>query len=174
VLELGCGTGRLAERLLAERLPEDARYLGLDVSPRMVALAEARLRPWSDRAEVLRVDGTLPLPVPDASCDRFLVLWVLDLMDDAAAAAALADARRALEPGGLLCVAGLAPGARGLPRLVSRGWEAVWRLSPALVGGCRPRELVLPDGFAVRHRRTVVSWAVASEVVVAERVPNAS
>src|SRR5919201_2075128 len=49
-LELGCGTGRYGAYLLATRLPPSATYLGLDVSPRMVALARERLARWSDRA----------------------------------------------------------------------------------------------------------------------------
>ena len=170
MLELGCGTGKLTARLLAGRLPEDARYLGLDVSPRMVGLASARVAPWSDRAEVRLVDGSLPLPAGDGAHDRFLALWVLDLMDDAATAAILDEAVRVLAPGGLLCLAGLTYGRGGLARVVSAGWEALWRLRPVLVGGCRPRTISLPDAFAVRHRRVVVSWGVASEVVVAARL----
>ena len=42
VFEFGCGTGRLAARML-ELLPPTARYLGVDVSPAMVALATHRL-----------------------------------------------------------------------------------------------------------------------------------
>ena len=42
VCEFGCGTGRLANRLLAENLPETARYLGWDLSPTMVGLSRQR------------------------------------------------------------------------------------------------------------------------------------
>jgi len=171
VVELGPGTGKLAARLLAERLQPEARYLGLDVSPGMVALASERLAPWGGRAEVRRVDGSLPLPVADGSCDRFLALWVLDLLDDELSAGVLAEAARTLEPGGLLCVAGLARGPGGVARLVSDAWEALCRFRPSLVGGCRPRELALPASFELRHRRLVTSWGITSEVTVAARLP---
>src|SRR5664280_3233798 len=48
VVEVGCGTGALAEQLLSRQLPEDATYLGLDVSSHMVSLARDRVRPWTD------------------------------------------------------------------------------------------------------------------------------
>ncbi len=44
VLELGCGTGRLAQRLLRGHLPLDASYIGLDISPSMLARAGTRLK----------------------------------------------------------------------------------------------------------------------------------
>lgn len=50
VVEFGCGTGRFAARLLRERLPDGAAYLGLDVSPGMVRLAGAAVAPWAGRA----------------------------------------------------------------------------------------------------------------------------
>ena len=80
VVEFGCGTGRFAARLLRERLPGGATYLGLDVSPRMVTLASAALTPWADRARVLRTDGAVRLPAPDGSADRVVSTYVLDLL----------------------------------------------------------------------------------------------
>ena len=86
VLEFGCGTGRYAARLLRDRLPEDATYLGLDVSPRMVGLAGSALAPWAGRARVELTDGGVHLPVPDASVDRVVSTYVLDLLTPADAA----------------------------------------------------------------------------------------
>ncbi len=62
VFELGCGTGRLARRLLAQDVPTSCRYVGVDVSPRMVQLTRRRLEPWSQRAAATLVDGSVPLP----------------------------------------------------------------------------------------------------------------
>jgi len=63
VVELGCGTGRLAARLLEELLPEDSKYLGLDISETMIDLAHGRVAPWGDRARVQRTHGSPTLPV---------------------------------------------------------------------------------------------------------------
>lgn len=172
VLELGCGTGRLAARLLAERLPAGARYLGLDVSPRMVALARAAVAPWGDRARVELSDGSMDLPVDDGSCDRVVSTYVLDLLSPEDAARLLAEARRVLRPGGLLALASLTPGQTALARGLTRAWRAVWSLDPALMGGCRPvtlTPLLSPEQWTVRARLIVTDLVLASEVIVAER-----
>ncbi len=57
VFEFGCGTGRFAGRLFAEYLSPTARYRGIDVSPRMVRLAQARLASHSPRAAVILTEG---------------------------------------------------------------------------------------------------------------------
>ena len=85
VFELGCGTGRMAGGLLDRWLPPGARYLGADISTTMTGLASARLRPYRDRAAVVRADGTRRLPVADGSFDRFVTVYVLDLLSPAAA-----------------------------------------------------------------------------------------
>ena len=71
IFEFGCGTGRLAARLLGA-LPESINYLGVDLSPVMIKLATNRLTAWAQRAEVVLVDGSLPLPANDGFADRVL------------------------------------------------------------------------------------------------------
>jgi ubiquinone/menaquinone biosynthesis C-methylase UbiE len=172
VVELGCGTGRFAATLLAEHLPPDASYVGVDLSARMVALASERLARWRDRATVTLVDGGTGVPAADGAADRFVANYVFDLLGPEEARAALAEARRVLAPGGLLCAAGLTPGESGLARFVSRAWTGVWSRWPALVGGCRPITLVDtldPSRWEIRRHCTVVAWGIASEVVIATR-----
>src|SRR5512132_180882 len=173
VVELGCGTGRFAAALLGEHLPSDASYVGVDVSPRMVALASERLGRWRHRATVTLVDGVAGVPAADGAADRFVANYVFDLLGPAEMLAALAEARRVLAPGGLLCAAGLTPDDRGLARFVSRAWTSVWSRWPALVGGCRPVRLVDALDSArweIRRHRTVVAWGIASEVAIAARL----
>jgi ubiquinone/menaquinone biosynthesis C-methylase UbiE len=172
VVELGCGTGRLAAELLGGPLPPDCRYLGLDVSATMIGLARARIAPFGARACVRQTEGEPRIPASDASFDRFLSTYVLDLLSEEEIRLVLAEAHRVLAPGGLLGVASLTRGERGLPRALSQLWRGLHRLRPALVGGCRPIALapyLSGAGFSFRHRSVVAPYAIASEVVVAER-----
>ena len=52
IFEFGCGTGRLAARLLGE-LPASVTYLGVDISPVMINLATSRLAAWAERAKAV-------------------------------------------------------------------------------------------------------------------------
>lgn len=174
VCEIGCGTGRLAARLLADHLPPDATYLGLDVSETMVALTRERVTPWAARATILRTDGEPRLPVADGSLDRVVAAYVLDLLSVDDIRTLLADARRALRSGGLLCNAGLTFGRGPMSRALSRIWRAVHAWRPTLVGGCRPLELepyLAEGGWATVHREVVCRFGVCSEVIVA-RAPD--
>lgn len=172
VFEFGCGTGRFAARLFSEFLPEDARYRGVDLSPTMVGLARQRLAPYGSRAEVLLTDGSPPSAEPAASYDRFVSNYVLDLLSEPDIAAVVREAHRILEPGGLLCLSGLSTGSGPLPRLLSRIWAGIHALRPALVGGCRPLDLLawLPsEHWRVRHHAHLAPFGVPCEAAVAER-----
>ena len=175
VFEFGCGTGRLAELLLSRSLPADARYLGVDVSSRMVEIARARLARFGRRAEVALTDGSVRVPGAAGRFDRFVATYVLDLLSEGDARVLLGEAHRVLAAGGLACLAGLTHGVTPASRLVSSLWGAVQSCAPARVGGCRPVRLVglLPRGeWRVRCREVLVTLAVPAEVVVAERVDH--
>ena len=171
VVDFGCGTGRLAERLLAEHLGPDATYVGFDVSGAMVERTRARVAPWGTRARAELTDGRPRVPLDDASADRFICTFVLDLLDEADIRALLDEAHRVLVPGGLLCVASLSSGDDVASRRFTRAWMALHRVHPALVGGCRAIELApyLVDGWGVLHRQVVRPFALSSETVIAER-----
>jgi ubiquinone/menaquinone biosynthesis C-methylase UbiE len=173
VFEFGCGTGKIASELMT-RLPSGARYLGIDVSPEMVRIAAGRLAAWDGRAEVRVSDGAIRFPAGDAACDRVVSTYVLDLLGPEDRRAVAREAERVLAPDGLLCLVSLTRGASGPARLVSAAWEWVWSRRPSLVGGCHPIDLAaaLEGGrWEVLHRSTVVSFGVASAVLVARRVP---
>ena len=80
VLDAGCGSGRLTERLL-ERLPRGT-VVALDGSAGMLDEARARLARFGDRVIYVRADlGSPPLPVHgpmDAVLSTATFHWVLD------------------------------------------------------------------------------------------------
>lgn len=170
VFELGCGTGRFAAGLLAESLAPSATYLGTDLSQTMIDIAGGRVAPFGERAKVELADGSLRFPVADASVDRVVATYVLDLLSEAEIGEAIAEARRVLTPAGKLCLVSLTTGASLASKLVSRLWAAVFRLRASLVGGCRPIALAPrldPGDWSVEYRNVVTQTGVASEVLIA-------
>ena len=175
IFEFGCGTGRVAAEVLS-RAP-GASYRGLDLSPRMVALARERLERFGPAAEVVASEGGPPAGEPAASRDRFLSTYVLDLLSEEEIGSTIAAAHRVLEPGGRLCVCSLTHGITPVSRLVVGIWERVYAHRPAWVGGCRPLELA---GFLDREDWRILvdekisAWGVPSEVLVAARTETVS
>ncbi len=172
VFEFGCGTGRFALRLLEKHLSDTARYRGLDISPTMVQLAQDRLSSYATRADVILTEGDPPTDEPAESCDRFVSNYVFDLLSHEDIRIVLREAHRMLRPGGLLCLAGLTSGTGVTSRIVAGviGW--IQPNCPALVGGCRPIELLpfLPESrWQLQHHFKVVAFALPSEIVVAKR-----
>jgi trans-aconitate 2-methyltransferase len=79
VLDAGCGSGRVTERL-AERLP-DGRVVALDGSPAMIDAARERLARFGRRIEYVVADLGLPLPLNepvDAILSTATFHWVPD------------------------------------------------------------------------------------------------
>ena len=100
VLDAGCGSGRY----LLHALQRGATQLrGVDLSPPMLARAEAELAAYAHTAEIALAEGSLTaLPVPDAWADLtvcgLVVGHLLDLHQ------ALSELHRVTRPGGrILC-----------------------------------------------------------------------
>jgi len=168
VFELGCGTGAFARTLLDGVLPADATYTGVDVSAKMVQLSSERLRRFGDRAEVHRVDGRPPLPGVSGRFDRFVGVYVFDLLSESLARRMLDEAGRMLAFGGRLCLVSLTHGTSRTSRVVCSLWNRAWKLSPSMVGGCHPIDLrLLLDGWEIDHATVVTASAVPSQVIVA-------
>jgi ArsR family transcriptional regulator len=95
--DLGCGTGQLAEELA----PYVARVVAVDESPDMLEAARRRLETVEAAAEVR--EGRLEaLPVEDGELDVALFSLVLHYVPEPERA--LAEAARALRPGGRVLV----------------------------------------------------------------------
>jgi SAM-dependent methyltransferase len=169
VFEFGCGTGKLAQRLLTGHLPAEARYLGCDISPVMLDLTRQRLAAYPRRAQAALMDGTIEFPLKDQSVDRVVCCYVLDLLSQKDIHCLFTEARRVLKPDGLLCLASLGKGSNRRSRLVASVWSALFRLNPAIVGGCRPMQLIAfadRENWQILHQAVVTPFGVPSEVLV--------
>ena len=172
LIEFGCGTGRFAEELFAGYLSPNASYIGVDVSSTMVELAQTRTAPFGSRAVIRQTNGEMCLDLPTDVFDRFISTYVLDLLSEKDIESLLKEAHRVLMTGGLLGVVSLTRGSKGVSRLVTWVWERLSRISPILLGGCRPIEiksLVEKPGWYVRYGSLITRFAITSEIVVAEK-----
>ncbi|MBF5043795.1 class I SAM-dependent methyltransferase [Aggregicoccus sp. 17bor-14] len=111
VVELGCGTGRNARRILS--LGASA-YVGVDGSPGMLARAQERLT--GPRVRWLQAELSSPVPLPDGSADEVLLCLVLEHV--AELGPLFREVQRLLAPGGSVRCLEIHP------RLVERGTQA--------------------------------------------------
>lgn len=134
--DLGCGTGQVAQSLA----PFVRRVVAVDSSPAMLDAARARL---AGLANVETREGELEsLPIADGELDAALAFLVLHYV--AEPGEAIAEAARALKPGGRLLVVDMMPHDREEYRQamghVWQGFEAGrmegWMAEAGLVG-CR-------------------------------------
>jgi len=96
ILDVGCGTGLLLEQL--GRTHPEAELVGLDLTPRMLGIAQHRL---AGRAALVAADAAT-LPFRDAHFDTVVSSSVLHYLPDPRRA--LGEWRRVLRPGGRLIV----------------------------------------------------------------------
>ncbi len=101
VADLGCGTGQVADVLA----PFVGQVIGVDTSPSMLKAAKKRL---AGRKNVDLRAGTLEaLPVDDGALDAAMMFLVLHHVADPPRA--VAEAGRALKPGGRLLIVDMLP-----------------------------------------------------------------
>lgn len=120
ILDLCCGTGALLA-CFARRRP-DLDLVGLDIDPRMIALARERLRP----ARVTLLEASAEhVPLEDASMDAVVSVLAFHHLPPAVKRGAAAEIRRLLKPRGTALIADF---GRPLDRLQAAAFAVASRL----------------------------------------------
>ena len=172
IFELGGGTGKLARRLFEKHLPPKARYIGCDISPVMIDLAQDRLKGYAENSQMILAGSTVRFPLLDKEADRIISVFVLDLLSDEDVSLFFKEAYRSLKPDGKVCLACLHQGTNISSRMVSRLWTALFERRPDIVGGCRPIDLnsfVDRHHWHVAHRKVMTPFLIPVEVWVLEK-----
>jgi ubiquinone/menaquinone biosynthesis C-methylase UbiE len=154
--DLGCGTGQLAATLA----PFVGHVIAVDDSAAMLNAARKRL---AEHRNVTLERGRLEaLPIDDGALDAAILFLVLHYVDDPAAA--LAEAKRTLRPGGKLLIADMTPHDREeYRRTMGHVWQGFSReqISGWLVaaGFTAARYQLLPADPAVKGPSLFVASA---------------
>ena len=146
VVDLGCGTGQLTQRL-ARRFP-DADVVGVDYSSGMLDEAAIRV---AHTAELVRADAT-ELPFRSGSADIVVCTESFHWYPDQRRTLALLA--QVLRPGGQLVIASIAAvtglGESTVAAVSTAGGQPVRALTPRHL-----RDQLSDVGFEVQHQRRV-------------------
>lgn len=164
VLEVAVGTGLAFERIL--RANPSGRNEGVDLTEAMLIRAEKRAASTGIKNYRLTVGDAYALDFPDSAFDVLINNYMFDLLPEDDFPIVLAEFRRVLHPGGRLVLVNMTKGVRWYNSI----WEWVYRMNPALLGGCRGVN-VLPllgqFGFVTLGRQYISQMSFPSEVISA-------
>ncbi len=153
ILDIGCGTGRLAGRMVP--VYPHARVVGVDASTEMIR--NTRTRPGEHSPRFVSAMAEC-LPFTDAAFG--LVVITLSLSHWRDQTAGLAEVSRVMAPGATLLVADVLP-ARPSPRRV----KAVARHRGPAASRPLP-QLITASGLRVRHVEPIRSVAIVAGVTL--------
>lgn len=139
-LDVGAGTGDLSSGLLAASDPT-ASVMGVDLAPRMLAIAARRLAHHGGRYQAV-VGSATSLPFPDECCERIVTGFTVRNVSDPARA--FAEFRRVLRPGGRAVILELSHPVRAVAPFYWWYFERVAPLVAVALGGDREAYRYLP------------------------------
>ncbi len=178
VLDVGCGPGFLSARLSKAIAP--GQLHGVDIEPSQIEIARAVAQKREIDNATYAVADAIELPFPDNSFDAVHYAGVLFFIPNVAAA--LAEARRVLKPGGIVaCREMMVDSCYTYPELgvMRRAWEIFADLIEADDGHAQMgRELkthLIEAGFVdVTISAAVESYSTAEELDIIYRVVRQS
>lgn len=166
VLEVAVGTG-LAFKEIVEW--NSAGYnAGIDLSDGMLNRAKRKLSRKNAGNYELKIGNAADLSYPAESFDILFNNYMFDLFPFEKMDEVIGEFRRVLKPGGRLVLVNMTVGRSA----GSKVYDAVYRLSPKLLGGCRGVEMVEKlesNGFRVERREYIEQMFFPSEIVIATK-----
>lgn len=154
VLEIGCGTGRILDRLLENT--ENGRLIALDLAEKMLQVAKKRME-GSIHLSFCQADGLL-LPFPEGFFDAIFMGFTLELFDTTDIPEVLGECHRVLKAKGRIGIVALEK--RDLVSV--RIYEWFHRRLPEFID-CRPihlRSLLEAARFKVPRSLTKSMWGL--------------
>ena len=162
VLEVAVGTGLAFVKILIAN--PFGRNEGVDLTAAMLIRAERRAARTRLRGYRLRVGDAYDLDFPNDSFDVLVNNYMFDLLPERDFPVILEEFKRVLRPGGRLALVNMTRGARWY----NGTWDFLYRIDPALLGGCRGvslMPLLQRSGFRKTKREYFSQLTFPSEVV---------
>jgi len=164
VLEVAVGTGLAFYEIVKRNL--HGSNAGIDLSAGMLGKAKKRLGQLRGANYRLGVGTAFDLQHQDGSIDVLMNNYMFDLIPFEDMDKVLEEFKRVLKKGGKLVLVNMTEGER----FGSRLYDAVYRLSPKTMGGCRGvrmSEKLKQHGFIVESREYYQQMLFPSEVILA-------
>jgi ubiquinone/menaquinone biosynthesis C-methylase UbiE len=167
ILEIGFGTGHSIIEI-AQAVGASGKVYGIDISNRMLEIAQARAIASGFGARIeLRLGDALALPYPDRSIDALFMSFALEVFAPTEVGFLLEQCKRVIRPKGRLCV--VAMSSKGKHGIMMKLYKWAHVHFPNTVD-CRPidsNELLFAAGFKVIEDEVNPFWGLAVEVVLA-------
>lgn len=164
VLEVAVGTGLAFERILMAN--PSGRNEGIDLTEAMLSRARKRAIKQGVDNYRLEIGDAYSLKYPDGNFDVLINNYMFDLLPQQDFLAVLTEFKRVLRPGGRLAMVNMTTGKRWY----NKAWPLIYRINPALLGGCRGVAIlpILDECGFIRAKREYVSqMTFPSEVICA-------
>lgn len=166
VLEIGFGTGYALSRI-AEEIRRKGRVYGIDISPKMLELARAKLikKNVSDRVELTCRDAA-KLLYPDKKFDAVFMSFTLELFDTPEIPVILEEIKRILKPGGRLVV--ISTSKENGKSIYLKIYEWAHNKFPKYID-CRPiyvLESIKNAGFIIKYNKKIKIYIIPGEIVI--------
>lgn len=171
VLEVAVGTGLAFEKILHAN--PSGHNEGIDLTEAMLSRADSKATKTALHNYRLSVGDAYALEFPDHSFDVLINNYMFDLLPQQDFVAVLEEFKRVLRPGGRLALVNMTMGTRWYNGL----WEHIYRISPALLGGCRSVALfpfLENCGFSKIRREYVSQMTFPSEILCAVAPPSSA
>jgi ubiquinone/menaquinone biosynthesis C-methylase UbiE len=172
VLEVAVGTGK-ALLDIANRVGQESKVCGVDISPKMLAKTRRRLDRAGFTQVALSEANACHLPFPDETFDCVFNGYMLDLIRLADLPVVLTEFFRVLKPDGRLVLVNFSKATME----TLTWWERFYQCLPTswtayLLGGCRPvviQSMVEMTGFVQTEREFRPSFFLPTEIVTARK-----
>ncbi|MBT8102918.1 MAG: methyltransferase domain-containing protein [Gammaproteobacteria bacterium] len=164
VLEVAVGTGLAFEKILQEN--PSGENEGIDLTEAMLIRAEQKAAKSGSTNYRLRVGDAYELDFLDNTFDVLINNYMFDLLPQRDFLTVLTEFKRVLRPGGRLAMVNMTKGEHWYNGL----WERIYRINPALLGGCRAVSLipfVEECGFIQTRREYLSQLTFPSEIICA-------